>query len=397
MAVHSIVDHSRDRYHALALSSIWEIAKVRQASAIVAGAGALGNEVSKNLAMMGLRRLYLIDRDTVEVANLTRSVFFREEDHGRAKVEVLAERLRLLNAEVEVVPLHGDLEDVLGLGLVRRADMIFSCFDNRLARRSLNRMCQKVERAWVDGAMENLLGEVTVYHPDLGPCYECYLTPGELAIIAQAVSCRGVALTNIALGKVPTVSTMGSIIAALQVQEGLKLLHGLGGNKQAGRRLVINCEANDFYFTRPDRKEDCPGHYRLGEIAEVPAWGHRTASARDLLDRFAAETGQPGHLRLGREIVVGIACDHCDRQEELATPLRELDVERTLCPRCGEPRLPATTNVVRGEDSWAGWPLSRLGVPPLEVLEVRGAPGCRWYELTGDLPLVAACALPEKG
>ena len=387
-----LVDRSRDRYHALSISSIWELEKVRQASAIVVGAGALGNEVSKNLAMMGLWRIYILDRDTVEVANLTRSVFFREEDHGQLKVEVLAERLRVLNPEVEVVPLAGDLEDVLGLGLVRRADMIFSCLDNRLARRSLNRMCQTVDRAWVDGAMENLLGDVTVYLPDHGPCYECYLTPGEREIIAQAVSCRGISRANINLGKVPTVSTMGSIIAALQVQEGLKLLHSLVSEKKAGTRLVVNCEANDFYPIRADRKEDCQGHARFGEVTEVPDWSHQTTSAGDLLERYAKETGDAGHVRLGREIVVGIRCCGCGKDEDLAVPLRAINVEDLRCPVCSEPRVPRTTNVVRAGDPWASWPLARLSVPPLDVLEVRGPQECRWYELTGDEPAVTVAA-----
>ncbi len=70
-----IKDPAMDRYHSLALSSAWELAKIRQASALVVGAGALGNEVCKNLAMMGVALIVVLDRDTVEVANLSRSAF----------------------------------------------------------------------------------------------------------------------------------------------------------------------------------------------------------------------------------------------------------------------------------------------------------------------------------
>ena len=86
-----------------------------------------------------------------------------ESDHGRPKAEVIAERLREVNPDVEILPLNGDLDEILGLGLVRRMDMIFSCLDSRQARRSLNRMCEKLAKPWVDGSMENLLGEITVY------------------------------------------------------------------------------------------------------------------------------------------------------------------------------------------------------------------------------------------
>src|SRR5947209_13230433 len=206
---------------------------------------------------MGVHLIVVLDRDAVEIANLTRSVFSRERGHGQIKAQVRAERLAELNPEVRVLALNGDLEALLGLGLVRRMDMIFSCLDNRLARRSINRLCQKVAKAWVDGSMENILGDVTTYLPDAGPCYECNLTTNDKEIIAKATSCQHIALQNIALGKVPTVSTMGSIISALQVQEALKLLHAESIESFSGKRLVVNCQTNDFYITRADRKEDC--------------------------------------------------------------------------------------------------------------------------------------------
>src|SRR5262249_10977711 len=119
----------------------------------------------------------------------SRSVFFRESDHGRTKTEVLRDGLKDLNPDVEVMTLTGDLNSVLGLGLLRRMDMVFSCLDSRIARRSLNRMCEKVGKPWVDGSMENLQGSVSVFTPGNGPCYECTLTKTEQALIAEAVSC----------------------------------------------------------------------------------------------------------------------------------------------------------------------------------------------------------------
>src|SRR5262249_40310751 len=158
-----IKDPSKDRYRSLAISSVWELPRIRAANALVVGAGALGNEVAKNLAMMGVRSIAVLDKDTVEVANLSRSVFFRESDHGRPKTEVIQDRIRELNPDVEALTLTGDLNSVLGLGFLRRMDMIFSCLDSRIARRSLNRMCEKVGKSWVDGSMENLIGTVSVF------------------------------------------------------------------------------------------------------------------------------------------------------------------------------------------------------------------------------------------
>jgi molybdopterin/thiamine biosynthesis adenylyltransferase len=384
MADLRIVNHARDRYHSLAISSVWELAKIRNARVLVVGAGALGNEVCKNLAMMGVSLIVVLDRDTVETANLSRSVFFREKDHGRAKTEAIGERLRELNPDVEILKLTGDLDSELGLGLIRRMDVVFSCLDSRLARRSVNRMCGKVGKAWVDGAMEDLLGEVAVYVPGQGPCYECSLTQAEKTRIAEAASCRGIALRNLSLGKVPTTPTMGSIIAALQVQEGVKVLHSELKNCLVGKRLVVNCSINDFYVTASERNEDCEGHEQFGVVREVPEFTADGASARTLLARFKEDTGEDGFVELGREVVIEFRCPACDRVEVLGEPIRRVDESRQRCLQCGTARELNTTHVVKGDDSWVDWPLSRLGIPKLDVIEVRGSQSVLWYELSGD-------------
>jgi len=383
MAELRIVDHTRDRYHSLAISSVWELGRIRGAKVLVVGAGALGNEVCKSLSMMGVKFIAVLDRDTVELANLSRSVFFRERDHGRPKSEVVCERLKDLNPDVETVGLNGDLDLKLGLGLVRRMDVVFSCLDSRLARRSLNRMCGRVGTPWVDGAMEDLLGEVAVYLPGHGPCYECNLSHEEKTRIAEAASCRGIALRNLSLGKVPTTPTMGSIIAALQVQEAVKVLHR-DPKVIAGRRLVVNCNLNDFYITSSERNEDCEGHEQFGEITQVQAFTTQATSARDILALFREATGEEGFVELGREIVVGFHCASCGQSEVCGEPIGNVEEAQQFCPNCGASRELNTTHVARSEDAHSDWPLSRLSVPKLEVLETRGLRSVRWYELTGD-------------
>jgi adenylyltransferase/sulfurtransferase len=380
-----IKDPSKDRYRSLAISSVWELSRIRAADVLVVGAGALGNEVSKSLAMMGVRSISILDRDTVEVANLSRSVFFRESDHGRPKTEALRERLRDLNPDVEVVTLTGDLNSVLGLGLLRRMDMVFSCLDSRIARRSLNRMCEKVGKWWVDGSMENLIGTVSLFTPGNGPCYECTLTKTEQAVISEAVSCRGIALKNISLGKVPTTPTMGSIVAAIQVQEAVKLLHGDVARSLAGKRLVINGTDNDFYVTESSRREGCQGHFRYGDVSEVNEFTAENTSAAAVLNVFRKQYGGDGVLDLGREIVVEIRCGACGGVEVLGEPVRIMTQDKVRCPKCGAMRQLVTTHVIRGDEVYADWPLARLGISQLDVLEVKGQTKRVWYELTGDV------------
>jgi adenylyltransferase/sulfurtransferase len=232
--------------------------------------------------------------------------------------------------------------------------------------------------------MENLLGEVTVFFPDRGPCYECNLTQLEKEIISEVASCRVIAVRNLALGKVPTTSTMGSIIAAMQVQEGVKLLHGDFNRALIGKRLVVNSEANDIYVAAFGRKQECEGHFRFGEISEEASFSAATA-ATDILARYLADTGSEGELVLGREIVTEVVCPDCSASEFLAKPVRVLTEGQVRCPGCKKLRIVKTARKINGNEPYAAFPLGGLAAPPLDVLEVRGAAGPRWYELTGDL------------
>ena len=73
------------RYSRMELIAWWEQEKIANAKVLVVGVGALGNEVIKNLVLLGIGTLYIIDYDTIEPSNLNKSVLFRESDCGKNK------------------------------------------------------------------------------------------------------------------------------------------------------------------------------------------------------------------------------------------------------------------------------------------------------------------------
>ena len=83
---------AEDRFARLRLIGWWDQERLARARVVVIGAGALGNEIVKNLALLGLRNVFVADRDQIENSNLSRSILFRERDCGRSKAVVAAER-----------------------------------------------------------------------------------------------------------------------------------------------------------------------------------------------------------------------------------------------------------------------------------------------------------------
>ena len=174
------------------MSNNLEQQRVSAARVMVVGCGALGNEVLKNLVLLGVEHLVVVDFDVVEVGNLSRSVLFSKADADmhRLKVEVVAERLRAMNPKAEIRPICGDVAYDVGLSLIRLMDVVIGCVDSRWARYCINRLC-----------------------------------PEGLRDMAKRLSCTGVIRRHEQAGSVPTTSLMASVIGAVQVHEAMKLVH----------------------------------------------------------------------------------------------------------------------------------------------------------------------------
>lgn len=371
-----------DRLGTFSFISWWEREKVQQARVLVVGGGALGNEVVKNLALMGVGYLYIVDFDTIEAANLSRSPLFRESDNGRRKAEVVAARAKEINPDIHVQYLHGDVTTDLGLGVVRRMDVIVGCLDNREARLAVNRYANWVDKPWVDGAIQELLGLVRVFVPGEGACFECTLTEQARRDLATRYSCPLLARQNIILGKVPTTPTIASIIGAMQAQEALKLIHDLP--VEAGSVVHFNGMTNHMHTTAYLARPDCESHWSFGSILEMPMRASTTTF--DELLRFARrDLGPEAVIELDQEIILALTCPSCQKIEKVVKPISEVTFEAAHCPACGTLRDTHMTHVITGEEPFLHLPLADLGIPALHILRAYNTEEYRFYELTGDL------------
>ena len=370
-----------DRLGTFSLISWWEREKVEKASVMVVGAGALGNEVIKNLALMGVGNLFIVDFDTIEMANLSRSVLFRESDTGRYKAEVAAARAKDLNPQIHVQYLHADVTTQLGLGLIRRMDVIVGCLDNREARLAINRFAYWMNKPWVDGAIQEFLGLVRVFVPGQGACFECTLTEQARRDLSLRYSCPLLARENILLGKVPTTPTIASIIGSMQSQEALKLIHGLP--VEAGKVTHFNGMTNDMHTSAYRTREDCESHWIYGEVHELPLKAESTSLA-DLLKIAQSDLGADAILELDQELILSLDCSTCKTVEKVMKPISEVGFKAAHCPTCGAMREVNMTHAITGSEDFLQRSLASVGVPPFHILKAYNAQQYRFYELSGD-------------
>ena len=93
---------TQSRYDRQERITWWDQDKLTKSRVLVVGAGALGNEIVKNLALVGVGNITIVDMDLIEHTNLSRCVFFRDGDEGKFKAEVLASRAEELNPEIAI-------------------------------------------------------------------------------------------------------------------------------------------------------------------------------------------------------------------------------------------------------------------------------------------------------
>ena len=372
----------KDRLGTFEFISWWEREKVQQAKVLVVGAGALGNEVIKNLALMGVGHIFIIDFDNIEAANLSRSVLFRETDNHRSKAEVVAARAKSINPQIHVQYLNADVTTGLGLGVIRRMDAIIGCLDNREARLAVNRFCYWMDKPWVDGAIQELLGLMRVFVPGQGACYECTLTEQALRDLSLRYSCQLLARQNVLLGKVPTTPTIASIIGGMQSQEALKLIHDMP--VEPGKVVHFNGLNNEMHTTAYNPREDCESHWTYGEVTELPARAER-ATLEDLLKIARSDLGPDAIIELDQELVTSFECSKCHSMEKVLRPLSEITFEAGHCPTCGILREAQFTHMIIGEEDFLHRTLKSVGVPQLHILRAQNGVEYRFYELTGDL------------
>lgn len=369
-----------DRYSRLRLIPWWRQERLASARVLVVGAGALGNEVLKNLALLGVGTTYVIDLDCVEPSNLSRSVLFRGEDGGLAKAEVAARRAREINPEVAFIPMRGDVITELGLGLFADVDVVIGCLDNREARLWVNRQCWKVGTPWVDSGIQEIQGVVKVFVPPTSACYECAMTERDYQLLNIRYSCPLLRREEILEGKVPTAPTIASMMGALEVQEALKLIHGLP--VAAGSALVFNGVTNQFYSTQLPFRDDCLSHETYPAPVELPL-GHRD-SANALFEAARAMMGGPLTLGLDRDLVVSIDCPRCGWKTEVLRARTRVGQAEAHCPNCRELGRPETRNTIAEDSPLAERSLKDLGIPAYDIVRVDGEDASGFFLLAGD-------------
>jgi molybdopterin/thiamine biosynthesis adenylyltransferase len=383
-----------DRFSRLRLIPWWDQSKISSCQLLVVGAGALGNEILKNAALLGFRKVVVVDLDRIEESNLSRTILYRQQDIGKFKAEAAAKAYRSLAPDALVQPLVADIVNGCGLGLFDWADVVIAGLDNREARLWINRSVWKLNRPWIDGAIEGINGVVRAFLPGVPPCYECTLGEVDWKLLQRRMSCNLLVHETALEGRIPTTPTISSIIAGIQVQEAVKLIHGLP--TLAGKGFVFEGMNHSSYVVEYTQNADCMSHYVASEIVRLPERS-QDLSLEDLRKRAQLDLGsEKVTLEFSRDVVQKFVCPACKEEEEKFAPAGSIPFEDARCKNDGQLRTVISLHNYTGEKELTGRPLSALGLPLFDAFIARDAEREIAYIPYGDADEVLGALATER-
>jgi adenylyltransferase/sulfurtransferase len=243
-----------------------------------------------------------------------------------------------------------------------------------------------VNRPWIDGAIEGINGVTRVFLPGAAPCYECTLGEVDWQILDRRMSCNLLAHEPEPEGKIATTPTISSIIAGIQVQEAVKLIHGMP--TLASRGFIFEGLNHTSYTVEYTENPDCMSHYTLPEIVRL---GERSEelSLEDLWQRARRDLGAGEvTMEFSRDVIQKLMCPNCGEEEELLVPAGGVRFEQGRCPRDGHMRIVHTVNSYTGKEAYGGRKLAQMGLPRFDIFVARSAEREIGYLLEGDAETV---------
>ncbi|KAH8354911.1 hypothetical protein KR093_000927 [Drosophila rubida] len=154
---------------------------------LIIGAGGLGCELLKDLALMGFGDLHVIDMDTIELSNLNRQFLFRRSDINSSKAECAARFINNRVPSCKVTPHFAKIQD-FDETFYQQFHIIVCGLDSIVARRWINGMLLSMLRyeddnsidvssiiPMIDGGTEGFKGNARVILPGFTACIECTL------------------------------------------------------------------------------------------------------------------------------------------------------------------------------------------------------------------------------
>ena len=190
--------------------------KLLQSTVAVVGAGGLGGTVIELLARQGIGHLIVVDNDRFKEQNLNRQIMSTEGNLGKYKVTVAAKRVKEINSATAVTTFRERLTGDNAQSLLTGARVVVDGLDNLSSRLVVEQACRQLAIPYVYASIGGFNGQLMTILPEDVGLSSLYGSSFD-TVPEQGIETR--------IGNPPPTVAM---IAALQVQEVVKIITGVG-------------------------------------------------------------------------------------------------------------------------------------------------------------------------
>jgi len=220
--------------------------KLLKSSVLIVGAGGLGSPIAIYLAALGIGKIGIVDKDNVEISNLSRQIIFTTSDIKKNKSYVAVNKLRKINPGLHLQSFNKNLTMKNINQVAKNFDLIVDGSDNFRTRFLINDYCLENQKILVSGAISKFEGQVYTFNfsKKKSPCLRCFIPQMPENPDVNNCEYEGV------------LGTLGGIIGSIQANEVIKEILGIG-DTLCGQILIIDALKLTFRKVKLNKRSDC--------------------------------------------------------------------------------------------------------------------------------------------
>jgi len=220
--------------------------KLLRSSVLIVGAGGLGSPTAIYLAAMGIGKIGIIDKDTVEISNLSRQIIFTSKDINKKKSTTAINKLKKINPNLKLEAFYEKLSKKNIDKVAKKFNLIVDGSDNFRTRFLINDYCLKNKKILVSGAISKFDGHVYTFNftKKKSPCLRCFMPKMPNNLDDDNCEFDGV------------LGSLGGIIGSIQASEVVKEILKIG-ESLCGYILIIDSLKLHFRKVKLNKRSDC--------------------------------------------------------------------------------------------------------------------------------------------
>ena len=220
--------------------------KLLRSSVLIVGAGGLGSPTAIYLAAMGIGKIGIIDKDTVEISNLSRQIIFTSKDINKKKSTTAINKLKKINHNLKLEAFYEKLSKKNIDKVAKKFNLIVDGSDNFRTRFLINDYCLKNKKILVSGAISKFDGHVYTFNftKKKSPCLRCFMPKMPNNLDDDNCEFDGV------------LGSLGGIIGSIQASEVVKEILKIG-ESLCGYILIIDSLKLHFRKVKLNKRSDC--------------------------------------------------------------------------------------------------------------------------------------------